>query len=717
MKSLTLFFLEISLLFCISYAYTSPTVTSQCFKKQHFRASAADDNNDCEDEEDEYIDDTKLDTSQFTYRDIAFGPGRGRSAPSQRKAMGKSGTSSASVHVCTNCSAEYVKWVGKCSTCNEWNTVQEFRVNRSSSSSHKSKAGPVFGSTNDFSTMSRKPSSWLPDSNEFDMYNDYNTYQPVSLTDMYKQMGRDDVGDFGSSFNENRIIIPNDDELNQVLGGGIMPGSLILLGGEPGVGKSTLLLQMAGAVASLSTPPRPIGMGIDDESITHLGPVLYVSGEENQMQIASRAMRLGIDESELLILCETDADYIAGTVASYCNDAQLPQYSDSDDQLDGGTFEKSKSLPLGKRRQPSLLVIDSIQTMICENGGSSSAGGVTQVRECVALFLRLAKATGIPVILIGHVTKSGNVAGPRTVEHMVDAVLYLEGGSQVGGGPSLRMLRAAKNRFGSNEEVGVYSTTQQSGGRLIPVSDPSSLFLSNRMDSEDMEGCAVSIILEGIRPMAIEVQALVTNVFGGSFSGRRTVDGISTPRLLLILAVLQKRCGVSFARQDVYINVVGGMNLSKNKEDGSSSDLAVAISLVSSAYNIPIRSDTAFIGEIGLLGELRPVASIEKRIQEARRMGFSTIIVPKVKTSGKRGKYMKSLSSTVRGINIIEVEHLRFALEKGLTSKIPKKKPRKKATIQRRSATYDDLGLDDDDDDDDKFIIDDEDSDDEEAFG
>lgn len=683
---------------------------------QQFRASS---NDDYEDDEDDYIDDTKLDTSQFTYRDIAFGPGRGRSAPSQRKAMGKSGSSSASVHVCTNCSAEYVKWVGKCSTCNEWNTVQEFRVNRSAaaSSSQKSKGSPVFGSANDFSTISRKPSSWLPESNEFDMYNDYNAYQPISLTDMYKQMGRDGTsGEFGSSFHENRIIIPNDDELNQVLGGGIMPGSLILLGGEPGVGKSTLLLQMAGAVASLSTPPRPIGMGMDDESTTHVGPVLYVSGEENQMQIASRAMRLGIEESELLILCETDADYIAGTVASYCNDAQLPQYSEGDDTSDGGTFEKTKSLPLGKRRQPSLLVIDSIQTMICDNGGSSSAGGVTQVRECVAMFLRLAKATGIPVILIGHVTKNGNVAGPRTVEHMVDAVLYLEGGSQVGGGPSLRMLRAAKNRFGSNEEVGVYSTTQQSGGRLIPVSDPSSLFLSNRMDSEDMEGCAVSIILEGIRPMAIEVQALVTNVFGGSFSGRRTVDGISTPRLLLILAVLQKRCGVSFARQDVYINVVGGMNLSKNKEDGSSSDLAVAISLVSSAYNIPIRSDTAFIGEIGLLGELRPVSSIEKRIQEARRMGFSTIIVPKVKTAGKRGKYMKSLSSTVRGIEIIEVEHLRFALEKGLTAKIPKKKPRKKSSTQRRSATYDDLGLDNEDDNDD-FIIDDEDSDDEDAFG
>jgi DNA repair protein RadA/Sms len=704
--------LEILLWNCISHGYTSPLITSKCFKWQHFRASAND--YDDEDDDDDFIDDSKLDTSQFTYKDIAFGPGRGRSAPSQRKAMGKSGTSSASVHVCTNCSAEYVKWVGKCSTCNEWNTVQEFKVNRSPASSQKSKGRAVFGSTNDFSTIPRKSSSWLPESNEFEFYNDDNGYQAISLTDMYKEMGRDGTGELGSSFNENRILIPNDDELNQVLGGGIMPGSLILLGGEPGVGKSTLLLQMAGAVASLSTPPRPIGMGIDDESVKHLGPVLYVSGEENQMQIASRAMRLGIDESELLILCETDADYVAGTVAAYCNDAQLPQYT-NDYKSEGEHYEKSKSLPLGKRRQPSLLVIDSIQTMICDNGGASSAGGVTQVRECVALYLRLAKATGIPIILIGHVTKSGNVAGPRTVEHMVDAVLYLEGGSQVGGGPSLRMLRAAKNRFGSNEEVGVYSTTQQSGGRLIPVSDPSSLFLSNRMDSEDIEGCAVSIILEGIRPMAIEVQALVTNVFGGSFSGRRTVDGISTPRLLLILAVLQKRCGVSFARQDVYINVVGGMNLSKNKEDGSSSDLAVAMSLVSSAYNIPIRSDTAFIGEIGLLGELRPVSSTEKRIQEARRMGFSTIIVPKIKSSGKRGKYIKSLQSTVRGIDIIEVDNLRLALEKGLTSKIPKKKPRKERRLREHSASYEDLGLDDDDDD--EFIIDDEDSDDNEAFG
>jgi DNA repair protein RadA/Sms len=600
------------------------------------------DDDDDEDDEDDYINDDELkkysnNSIKFNPNPISFGPGKGRSAPTQRKAMGKSGASDATVHVCTNCGAEYVKWVGRCSTCKEWNTVQEFRVGRerrSSNSSTSSAGRPVFKSSrgggsgsynsnwnrgNDYNDD--RPSSWLTGI-ESDFYD---SNEPVRITDVYKSMGYDDESksDKGRSndimsFRENRIKIPGDEEFNNVLGSGIMPGSLILLGGDPGVGKSTLLLQMAGQVASLSTPPRGIGMGMDDDnnnnnskygSMQRQGPVLYVSGEENSVQIASRAMRLGIDESELLLFCETDADFIAETVASYADDRGLINNgNDFDDQFEGGSGsgpEKKASTILGNRRQPSLLIIDSIQTMICDNGGSSSAGGITQVRECVGLFLRLAKSTGVSIILVGHVTKTGGVAGPRTVEHMVDTVLYLEGGAS-GGGPNLRMLRASKNRFGSSDEVGVYEMngSPELGGRLVPVSDPSSLFLADRFDSEDLEGCAISIVLEGIRPMTVEVQALVTGAGGNkSFSGRRTVDGLSTPRLLLILAVLQKRCGISLSRHDVYINVVGGIRLSNSKQEGSGSDLAVAVSLASSLFNIPVRSDTAFVGEIGLLGK------------------------------------------------------------------------------------------------------------------
>jgi len=337
------------------------------------------------------------------------------------------------------------------------------------------------------------------------------------------------------------------------------------------------------------------------------------------------------------------------------------------------------------------------------------------VRECVGLFLRLAKSTGVPIILVGHVTKSGGVAGPRTVEHMVDAVLYLEGCEYGGGGgPNLRMLRASKNRFGSSEEVGVYSSTSASGGRLVPVSDPSSLFLANRMDSEDLEGCAISLVLEGIRPMTVEVQALVTSAGAPSFVGRRTVEGISITRLQLILAVLQKRCGIFFGRQDVYINVVGGISLKNSKQDGTSSDLAIAVALVSSLHNIPIRSDTAFVGEIGLLGELRQVQSLEKRVNEARRMGFSSVIVPTQQVEKNNGRghtgRTRSLQSLTRGIDCIEAKGLMDAIQKGLTAKIPKKKA-KKASYKKSetpsaplySDELEDLVIDDDSEDDEDF--------------
>lgn len=659
-----------------------------------------DEDEDDEDDDDDYIDETNLDTSKFKAQSlkppISFGP-VGRSAPSQRKAMGKSGSGSATVYVCTSCSAEFVKWIGRCPTCKEWNTVKEFKVRRGKIPSLEGGGGsggrvsPVlsggmrsfssqkrgdYGGGGDFDssngTLNRRPSSWLTGVDTAG-FGSYSNYQPIPMTDVLKEMSYDD-GDLLSR--EKRIQVPCDGELNTVLGGGIMPGSLILLGGDPGVGKSTLLLQVAGSVASLSTPPRGIGMGMDeiDSNEKKRGPVLYVSGEENSIQIASRAKRLGIDETELLLLCDTDADSIADFIASYAGN-----------MMDGSgdlNFEAvgNQERSVAQRREPSLVIIDSIQTMLCESGGISAAGGVTQVRECVGLFLRLAKSTGIPIFLVGHVTKSGDVAGPRTVEHMVDAVLYLEG-DRTGGGPNLRMLRAAKNRFGSSDEVGVYEmdSSPDRGGRLVPVSDPSSLFLANRIDTSDSEGCAVSLVVEGLRPMAVEVQALVSRSQGNaSFTSRRTVQGISNSRLLLILAVLQKRCGISFHRQDVFVNVVGGVSLVSSQQEGSGSDLAVAIALVSSLVNVPIRSDTAFVGEIGLLGEIRSIPSIEKRISEARRMGFSRVVAPKRRSGGKgkQKRYQKNISAF--SIDIIECENVLEAINQGMTLKLSPKMQSKK---------------------------------------
>jgi len=539
---------------------------------------------------------------------------------------------------------------------------------------------------------------------------------PVRVTDVYQEIVRD-KGNSGSDKSSHfttasRLSIPDDEEMNTVLGGGIMPGSIILLGGDPGVGKSTLLLQMAGGIASVadrSLQYQGIGMGPPVPSPTtqselkedeikpktqqnDIGPVLYISGEENANQIASRALRLGIVDPEMLLWCETDADIIADAVA---NSMYGPPLSfDSDD-------ENTKAKP-PLSRSPSLVIIDSIQTMLCDAAGSSSAGGITQVRECVGLFLRLAKSTGVPIVLVGHVTKSGDVAGPRTVEHMVDSVLYLEAGALIDGGTtSLRVLRAAKNRFGSSEEVGVYE--MNSGGRLVPVSDPSSYFLSNRIEHADSEGCAVSIVLEGIRTMAVEVQALVALSGGsGGYSGRRVVDGISNSRLLLILAVLQKRYGISFHRQDVYLNVVGGMQLGKGSKSGGGSDLAVAIAAVSSLVGIPCRADTCFVGEVGLLGEIRPVHSLEKRISEAKRMGFSRIVTP---TFGDKNNRYGPREVSKGGITQIMCDNVLEAVNCGLVQKLPTKstisgpklKKPKRSTTQKNDAMWnnDDIILDD----------------------
>ena len=444
------------------------------------------------------------------------------------------------------------------------------------------------------------------------------------------------------------------------------------------------MLQVAGAVASLAVPQVGIGMGPAVEIETS-GPVWYISGEENAQQIASRALRLGIHESELWLLSETHVDTLCEQVVS--------SYHPNDH------MSAADAIPGQKAKPPSLIVIDSIQTMVCESGGASAAGGVTQVRECVSLFLRLAKSTGIPIILVGHVTKNGDVAGPRTVEHMVDCVLYLEGGDhRTIGGVNLRMLRAAKNRFGSADELGVYEMTS---GRLQPVSDPSSLFLSTRIDSEDSEGCAISIILEGLRAMTVEIQALVTPNMEGK--GRRTVNGFAYNRLQLLLGVLQKRCGMFFGKYDVYLNVVGNMRLDASQNEGSASDLAVSLALVSSLLSIPVRSDTAFVGEVGLLGEIRSVPVMDKRLQEAQRMGFSRVVTSRVLDRTKKTAAVnrgKPSFSRIHGIDWIQCDTLVDALNEGLVRQLPQRRPRRKTRRQGRESSpgsMDELALNDED--------------------
>jgi DNA repair protein RadA/Sms len=692
------------------------------------RPSSADDDDD-DDDDDDYnmefdLNKQKAQLEKQVPKMYSYGLNKGRSAPSQRKAMGTTSSESAIVNICTHCGSESIQWFGQCPTCREWNTIQPMSVKRSasnsrptfapSSASTKSGAGGAnkskgpkrqvggynennHGDNEAFEdpfTTRHKSASWLGGSASYNRFDAYSAHTPRRITDIHKQM-RDDrrkeLGDDGDGDDngdlalfERRLVVPNNLELNQVLGGGIMPGSLTLLGGDPGVGKSTLLLQMAAAVASLATPTVGIGMGKGSPSPTSnggepIGPAWYVSGEENSWQIAARAARLGIDATELMLLCDTDADYVADLIANPQADATRP----------GADI-----------KFPSLVVIDSIQTMLCEAGGNSASGGVTQVRETVGLFLRLAKSTGIPIVMIGHVTKTGDVAGPRTVEHMVDCVLYLEGDNHGGGNTNIRMLRAAKNRFGSSDEIGVYTMSDGDGGgggALTPVSDPSTLFLSTRMDDRDSEGCAVSIVLEGSRCMTAEVQALVAGVsgFNKAAVGRRTVDGVSMSRVLLILAVLDKRLGIRFARQDVYVNVVGGIRLSSNGSkkggDGSSSDLAVAVSLVSSLACIPVRADTAFVGEIGLVGELRPVPSLKKRITEARRMGFSRIVIPKRFGGGgsnsnkkKNSKWnqkspddMLPESNKMTDIEVIECDNLLSAINEGLVTKLYPDGPKK----------------------------------------
>lgn len=415
------------------------------------------------------------------------------------------------VFVCSNCGNESSKWFGRCPACNEWNTCYEEKINLKSIGKSASKK----------------------------------TATTVKLDDVKKQ----DIVRTKTGF----------DELDRVLGGGLVKGSLTLLGGEPGIGKSTLILQIC-------------------DKIKGEGQVLYVSGEESAQQIKIRADRLEIKNNDIVFLGETDIDVI--------EDAIL-------------------------KTNPKLVIIDSIQTMYSDEI-TSGPGSVSQVREITARIMKMCKQEEITTIIIGHVTKDGNIAGPRVLEHMVDTVLYLEGERYF----AYRILRGVKNRFGSTNEIGMFEMNDIG---MCEIDNPSSVLLSEK--NENVAGSIVVASIEGTRPILVELQALTaTSVFG---MPRRTANGIDYNRLTLLIAVLEKRTGLPLGNQDVYLNIVGGIKINE-----PALDLGIILAVSSSFKNIPIPNDVIAIGEVGLTGEVRSVNQIEKRIKEAEKLGFKKCIIP-----------------------------------------------------------------------------------------
>ena len=416
------------------------------------------------------------------------------------------------VFVCNECGYESGKWLGKCPACNSWNTFFEQKVVES-----KNKAGAI-------AKEKTKPQK-------------LNTYEA-------KETIRTSTGF---------------DELDRVLGGGLVKGSLILLGGEPGIGKSTLILQICNKVKGE-------------------GKVLYVSGEESAEQIKLRADRLCINNEDILFLGETDIDIVNEAIVEV---------------------------------NPKLVIIDSIQTMYSDEL-TAAAGSVSQVREITSQVMRICKSRNITTIIIGHVTKEGNIAGPRVLEHMVDTVLYLEGERYF----SYRILRGVKNRFGSTNEIGMFEMREEG---MCEITNPSDVLISEREDNP--AGSCIVACMEGTRPMLVELQALTTqSVFGFP---KRTANGIDFNRLAILIAVIEKKTGLSLGSQDVYVNVVGGLRLTE-----PSVDLGI-IMVVSSIYkNKPISKDCVIIGEVGLTGEVRRVNMIEKRIKESEKLGFKKCIIP-----------------------------------------------------------------------------------------
>jgi DNA repair protein RadA/Sms len=417
-------------------------------------------------------------------------------------------------YVCQSCGAVALKWAGQCKVCGEWNTLEETLV--SPSREHAA------------------AQSWLPLS------------QPQPLPEIQSDQFQ-------------RLPIAST-ELARVLGGGMVPGSVVLVGGDPGVGKSTLLLQTS---AQLAEENRP---------------VLYVSAEESVYQIKMRADRLGLQQPNLYLLSEVSLDQILGHI---------------------------------EELRPRLVVVDSIQAISSEDL-EAAAGSVSQVKTCATALLRLAKASGIPIFLVGHVTKAGAIAGPRVLEHIVDAVLYLEGDRF----HTYRLLRGVKNRFGSTHEVGVFEMTEQG---MVEVLNPSEAFLAERLP--DTAGSTIAVTMEGTRPLLVEIQALASTTSFGL--PRRTANGVDLNRLFLLVAVLSKRVGLRLFDQDVFVNVVGGLRISE-----PAADLAVALAIASSFQNVPLPANLAAVGEVGLSGELRAVSQLSRRLNEAAKLGFRRCLVP-----------------------------------------------------------------------------------------
>ncbi len=451
-------------------------------------------------------------------------------------------------YVCSNCGQESAKWIGKCPACGQWNTFKEIRVaHESGSLAARSAATSV----------------------KISQQNGKN--KPLYLRDI-------------SQKDEPRIDM-HDDELNRVLGGGLVPGSIILLGGEPGIGKSTLSLQ-----TMLNLPEKK---------------VLYVSGEESAHQLKMRAERLhpqssDTDGDNFMILTETSLEAI---------------------------FDQIKEV------QPELVVIDSIQTISTEDV-ESSPGSISQVRECASALLRFAKTSGVPVILIGHITKEGTLAGPKILEHIVDTVIQFEGDQHY----MYRILRSIKNRFGSTSELGIYEMRENG---LRQVSNPSELLLTQ--DHEGLSGVAISSAIEGIRPFLVETQALVSTAAYGT--PQRTATGFDQRRLNMLLAVLEKRVGFKLAQKDVFINIAGGLRVTD-----LAMDLSVIAAVLSSNVDTPIESGWCMAGEVGLSGEVRPVNRIEQRIAEAEKLGFQHMIIPKQNLSGLNTKRFKIELHPVRKV-------------------------------------------------------------------
>jgi DNA repair protein RadA/Sms len=389
---------------------------------------------------------------------------------------------------------------------------------------------------------------------------------------------------------------PGIGEFARVLGGGVVPGSIVLIGGDPGIGKSTLLLQVALEMARQA-------------------PILYVSGEESVRQIKMRAVRL--------------ANQAAGVSSTFPEDLFLITETNLELVLDHVTHVK-----------PRLLIIDSIQTLTLPDL-ASSAGSVSQVRECASRLRELAKSSGTAVFLIGHVTKEGSIAGPRVLEHIVDTVLYLEGDRF----QSYRLLRSVKNRFGATSEVGVFEMRERG---MVEVTNPSEAFLAERM--VNVPGSSIAVTMEGTRPLLVEVQGLTSPTSFGN--PRRTVNGVDFNRLLLITAVLTRRVGLRLGEQDVFVNVVGGLMVEE-----PAADLAIAAAIASSARNVPLRADTVMIGEVGLSGELRLVGQMPARLREAASLGFKAVIVP---------HRMRRGEAWPEGIRVIEARSLHQALENAL---------------------------------------------------